>query len=87
MITENTEPNGLYIVQSGKLGSNSTAESYQRSLLSGTVLNLYALLLDQPTQYQVKTITETQVWFIDRDKFQELIQQYPPNSSGFFPNS
>jgi transcriptional regulator with AAA-type ATPase domain len=83
IITENTAPDALYIVQSGRLASNSTSESSQSSLLSGTVLNLYALVLDQPTQYQVETITEVQVWVINREQFQALIQQYPQISQAF----
>ena len=75
LITENSEPQGLYIVRAGRLKSNSRSDS-SSSLLSGTVLNLYALVLEQPTQYEVKTISETEVWFIDRSKFQELIEQY-----------
>ena len=83
LITENAEPDGLYIVQSGKLASNSTVEANQSSLLSGTVLNLYALLLEQPTQYEVKTIIETQAWFIPRQKFQELRDRYPAITQAF----
>ena len=75
LITEDSEPLGLYIVRGGRLKSDSQLER-SSSLLSGTVLNLYALVLDQPTQYQVKTISETEVWFIDRAKFKELIEQY-----------
>ena len=75
LITENSEPLGLYIVRAGRLKSDSQSDR-SSSLLSGTVLNLYALVLEQPTQYQVKTISETEVWFIDRSKFKELIEQY-----------
>ena len=75
LITENSEPLGLYIVRAGRLKSDSHSDR-SSSLLSGTVLNLYALVLEQPTQYQVKTISETEVWFIDRSKFKELIEQY-----------
>ena len=82
IVTEASEPDGLYIVQSGKLAS-STSESSQSSLLSGTVLNLYALLLNQPTQYKVKTISEACVWFIERQKFQELSEQYPVITQAF----
>ena len=46
IITEDDRPDGLYIIQSGKLSSSSKLQSSQSSLLSGTVLNLYALLLD-----------------------------------------
>lgn len=83
LIVENTEPDGLYVVRTGRLASNSQTELQSSSLLSGTVLNLYALLLEQPTQYQVKTIDETQVWFIDRDKFKETIEQYPEITQAF----
>ena len=75
LITENSEPLGLYIVRGGRLKSDSRLGG-SSSLLSGTVLNLYALVLEQPTQYQVKTISETEVWFIDRSKFKELVEQY-----------
>ena len=83
VITEGVEPEALYIIRSGRLASNSVLESSQSSLLAGTVLNLYALLLDQPTRYQVETITETQVWLIDREQFQALIQQYPQITQTF----
>jgi len=83
LITEGIEPDGLYIVGSGRLASNSTSEANQSSLLAGTVLNLYALLLEQPTQYEVKTISEAQVWFIPRQKFQQLNEQYPVITQAF----
>lgn len=83
IVSENVEPDILYIVKSGRLASNSIAESSQSSLLSGTVLNLYAILLNQPTQYQVETITEVRVWSLERLRFQELIQQYPQITQAF----
>ena len=83
MITENTEPDGLYIIQTGKLASDSQLESRQSSLLSGTVLNLYALLLEQSTQYTIKTISETKVWFINSSQFQNLVKQYPEITQAF----
>lgn len=76
-ITENTEPDGLYIIQTGRVASDSKLESRQSSLLSGTVLNLYALLLDRPTQYTIKTIGETKVWFINSSEFKKIVKQYP----------
>ncbi len=83
LIQENTTVKKLYIVQEGKLSSNSKLESYQSSLLAGTVLNLYALLLGRPTQYQVKTLSETKVWSIDSLEFQKIINQYPEISQAF----
>ncbi len=83
LITENTGVKGLYIVETGKLASSSKLESRQSSLLSGTVLNLNALLLDQPTQYQVTTLSETKVWFINSSEFTKIIQQYPEITQAF----
>ncbi len=83
IITEDDRPDGLYIIQSGKLSSSSKLQSSQSSLLSGTVLNLYALLLDRQTQYTVKTITETKLWFVDSSEVKELLEQYPEISQSF----
>ncbi|MBE9045043.1 sigma 54-interacting transcriptional regulator [Pleurocapsales cyanobacterium LEGE 10410] len=83
LIIEDTEPEGLYVVQAGRLASNSQSESRSSSLLSGTVLNLYALLLKQPTQYEVTTISDSTVWFISSDKFRELIEQYSEITQAF----
>ena len=83
IITENQEPDGLYIVYSGKLASRSLLPSRNCSLVSGAVLNLYALLLERPAQYTVTTITEAQIYFIDRFTVQELITKYPAISQSF----
>ncbi len=83
IITEDSEPDGLYIIYSGKLASSSKLLSRQSSLLSGTVLNLYALLLDRQTQYTVKTITETKLWFIDSIEAKKIIKQYPEIAQTF----
>ena len=83
LVREDVEPDGLYIVGSGRLASNSKLESSPSSLLAGTVLNLYALLLDRPTQYRVKTIIETQIWYLDRRQFKDLAWQYPEIARAF----
>ena len=83
LIRENTEPEGLYIIQSGRLACISKLKSEQSSLLSGTILNLYALLLNRSTQYKVETITQTQLWFIDRHQFTALSQEYPQITQAF----
>ena len=83
VITENIEPLGLYIIQSGKMLSDSKQDTLQTSLLPGTVLNLYALLLDRLTQYTVTSISETKVWFIERTAFQVLVKQYPEIAQAF----
>ena len=77
IITENITPDGLYIIESGRLASNSKTNSVECSLLSGSALNLYALLLKQTTEYTVTTLSETKLWFVDGARFQQLVTQYP----------
>ncbi len=83
VITEDTQPDGLYIIHTGKVLSDSQSESRPSSLLSGTVLNLYALLLDRPTQYTVETVSEAKIWFLEAAEFQKLIEQYPAIAQTF----
>ncbi len=83
IIVENTEPDGLYILCSGHLECISQQEEKNSGLLPGSAVNLYALLLKQLTQYTVKTIDESQLWFIERDRFLELVRQYPEITENF----
>jgi len=83
VISENTPPEGLYILRAGRVESSNQIDSRPISLLSGSALNLYALLLDQDTQYTVATISEAEFWFIDSDNFKELIKQYPEITQAF----
>ncbi len=83
IITEDTQPDGLYIIHTGKVSSDSQSESRPSSLLSGTVLNLYALLLNQPTQYTIETIGEIKVWYLEGEEFQKLVEQYPAIAQTF----
>ena len=76
-IKENTEPEGLYILASGKVNSSSKKEKRELSLLVGSTLNLYSLLLDCPTQYSVTTIEETHLWYLAKEEFQQLVKQHP----------
>ena len=77
IIQENQTPDKLYIVQTGRLTSESQTNQQDLSLLPGSALNLYALLLDQPAQYTVKTLSQTHLWFIEKAQFSELVKQYP----------
>ena len=77
IIEENQLPDKLYILQSGRLISESKTNKQDCSFLPGSALNLYALLLNEPAQYTVKTLNETHLWFIERGKFCELVKQYP----------
>ena len=76
-IKENTEPDGLYILASGKVKSSSKKENRELSLLVGSTLNLYSLLLNCETQYSVTTIEETQFLYLAKEEFQQLVKQHP----------
>jgi CRP-like cAMP-binding protein len=69
------DPAGLYIVWQGKLATETELGGV--SFLPGAVLNLEALLLDQPVEQTVRTIADSTLWFIDRAQFQALVEQYP----------
>ncbi len=75
VVTAEEDPQGLYIVWQGKL--ETKAELGGVSFLPGAVLNLEALLLEQPTEQTIRTLTDSTLWFIDRTQFQTLVEQYP----------
>ncbi|WP_036477654.1 sigma 54-interacting transcriptional regulator [Myxosarcina sp. GI1] len=83
IIKENEAPEGLYILESGHLESNSQIPSRNLSFLPGSALNLYALLLDKDTEYTAKTKDECQLWFVAADKFKELVARYPEVTQNF----
>lgn len=82
-VTENTEVEGLYLFQSGQVESKSEIKKQTVSLLPGSALNLHALILEQPSQYTVKTLTATKVWFIAAADFKELADRYPEITQTF----
>ena len=82
-IAEGEAPEGLYILVSGKINSISKQQNRELSLLIGSALNLYALLLDCPSQYTVTTIEKSQFFYLHRHEFQQLLQQHPQISRIF----
>ncbi len=82
-IQEATEPKKLYIVISGRIESQNNQKKQVLSLLPGSALNLYALLLEQATEYSVKTLTETQLFYITREQLQALVKEYPEITQAF----
>jgi transcriptional regulator with AAA-type ATPase domain/NAD-dependent dihydropyrimidine dehydrogenase PreA subunit len=73
---ENEPVDGLYILRSGCLESNSQGFR-SLGLLTGTIINLRALLLDRNALATVTTLSEANLWFIPKATFQELVQKYP----------
>ena len=80
LILENTLPDALYILRQGQLESYRTSlasPAWASSLLPGSVLHLSELLLDQPAQTTVITLTECQFWVIPKAVFADISAQYP----------
>lgn len=82
-ITEGEQPQGLYILISGKIDSSSQQKNRELSLLVGCALNLYALLLDCPSQYTVTTLETSKFFYVAREPFQEFLQQHPEINQTF----
>lgn len=81
---------GLYILASGKAESdklpNNPEIARSVSLLPGCVLNLSALLLQQPAQHTVICQNECRLWFLNAPQFQTLLGQYPSIGQMFAQN-
>jgi transcriptional regulator with AAA-type ATPase domain/NAD-dependent dihydropyrimidine dehydrogenase PreA subunit len=80
VILEQTFPQALYILGRGHLeryrtSPNSLASA--SSLLPGAVLHLTELLLDQPTQDTIVTLTDCQFWVLPRAELKAIAQQFP----------
>ncbi|MGF1482149.1 MAG: sigma 54-interacting transcriptional regulator [Cyanophyceae cyanobacterium] len=74
VVQSQSPPDGLYILRSGRLESKA---SQAASLLTGSVLNLQELLLNQAVQSTVVTVSSCQFWFICAERFRELAAQHP----------
>ncbi len=82
-ITENSEPSGLFILTRGKITSKSKQNKQELSLLVGSTLNLYSLLLKSQAQYSITTLEESHFWYLDSAKWQKLLKKYPEISQTF----
>jgi CRP-like cAMP-binding protein len=70
------DPNGLYILLQGRLETEA-APAGGVSFLPGTVLNLEALLLDQPVEQTVKALCDSTLWWIETAQFQRVVEAHP----------
>jgi transcriptional regulator with AAA-type ATPase domain/NAD-dependent dihydropyrimidine dehydrogenase PreA subunit len=80
LVTEKTTPQALYILVEGKLETNSSNVSNPAlccGILPGTVINLKELVLDESTESNVTTLTESHFWTVSAEKFRSLVSQYP----------
>ncbi|KGF72289.1 ATPase AAA [Neosynechococcus sphagnicola sy1] len=80
LILEDTYPQAFYILYQGRLESYHTREDSVAdalSLLPGSLLHLRALVLDQPTETTVITLSDCEFWKIPKSSFLTLVQRYP----------
>jgi len=86
LVLENTPPEALYILKTGRLEryrTSKTASANAVSLLPGAVVHLQEILLDRPAQNTVITLTDCTLWRLERDRFSELAKQHPEISRIF----
>lgn len=76
VVTADTPPDGLYILESGRL-EHKPGSASPMSFLPGSVLNLRSLLLSEPVDKTILTLSECHVWFIPAAQFQALTTQHP----------
>ncbi|MDX2239367.1 MAG: sigma 54-interacting transcriptional regulator [Leptolyngbyaceae cyanobacterium bins.302] len=80
VVLEDTQPTALYILKSGHLESYHTRQTTVADavgLLPGAVFHLKELLLDQPAERTVITLSDAVLWMIPREEFVSLVQQHP----------
>ncbi len=78
-VTEaDTPPTGLYILRKGYLINPQSTQ-----FTVGTVINLQALILNQPVRQTLITTEDCEVWFIPATQFQIVLEQYPEITQAF----
>lgn len=87
LILEDTPAEALYILRHGKLESyrsNATGSAQPASsLLPGSVIHLQELLVDQPAQQTVVTLSDCELWVIPATQFRQLMEQFPEITQTF----
>ncbi|HEY9642265.1 MAG TPA: sigma 54-interacting transcriptional regulator, partial [Coleofasciculaceae cyanobacterium] len=86
LVLEDTAPTAVYILRSGRLEAYRTSAdslASASSLLPGSVLHLKELLLDQPAEQTVITLSTCELWEIPRAAFLALVEAHPEISRTF----
>ena len=76
IVEADTRPGGLYILLQGKLETQDT-DVGGVSFLPGSVINLEALLLDQPVEQTIRALGDSTLWFIEKEQFQRVVEAHP----------
>ena len=86
LVLEDTLPEALYILKQGQLESYCTSQTNPAlacGFLPGSVINLQELLLEQPAQQTVTTLTECHLWVVPAAQFRQIMIQYPEIAQTF----
>jgi len=86
LVLEDTPPIAFYVLKTGRLESyrtDPTSTAKALSLLPGSILHLKELLLDQPAEQTIITLSDCELWTLPRDTFLAIAQQYPEISQVF----
>lgn len=76
VVVADTPPEGLFILESGRL-EHKPGASNPTSFLPGAVLNLRSLLLGEPVEKTVLTLSDCRLGFVPAAKFEALTADYP----------
>jgi transcriptional regulator with AAA-type ATPase domain/NAD-dependent dihydropyrimidine dehydrogenase PreA subunit len=79
LVLEDTLPDSLYILGRGHLEqyrTNPNGPAWASSLLPGAVLHTTELLLDQPTQNTIVTLTDCEFWVLPKVEFKAIAHQF-----------
>lgn len=76
LISADTPPDGLYILETGRL-EHKPGTAAPMSFLPGSVLNLRSLLLNQPVEKTILTLSPCTLWFLPAAAFQTVMAQHP----------
>jgi transcriptional regulator with AAA-type ATPase domain/NAD-dependent dihydropyrimidine dehydrogenase PreA subunit len=80
LVLEDTSPDALYLLGRGHLEryrTNANGPAWASSLLPGEVLHLTEILIDQPTQYTIVTLTDCEFWVLPKAELIAIAQQFP----------
>ncbi len=80
LILEDTAPDALYILKSGRLESYRTRKNSAAQVAAlepGRVLHLRSLLLSEPTAQTIVSLTDCTLWRLEKGRFQQLAEEFP----------
>ncbi|MGB3295924.1 MAG: cyclic nucleotide-binding domain-containing protein [Phormidesmis sp.] len=80
LILEDTSPDALYILKSGRLESyrtRKTSAAQVSELQPGAVLHLRELLLAEETTQTINSLTDCVLWRLGKGRFQQLAEEFP----------